>query len=139
MKLSDQSAILFEFADARSASLACDTLQELGYEPVLHESNRVHIHIEGSDLTSALEIAQANGGRLVEQADISEGALTNSAYALDAISIPAHVVNEDWVDSYVNVTDEAGGLRNWDEDADNREEFLPDSGTYDHFSGDVNI
>jgi hypothetical protein len=138
--LTDQSAILFEFSDARSAALASDTLEELGYAPVLHDNNRIHIHIEGSDLTSALEIAQANGGKLVEQSHIAEWAVTSSAYALDAVTIPAHVVNEDWVDSYATGgQEEADLLRNRDDDADYDDEFLPDAGTYDHFSGDVRI
>lgn len=140
MNLIDQSAILFEFSDARSAALASDTLEELGYAPVLHDNNRIHIHIEGSDLTSALEIAQANGGKLVEQSHIAEWAVTSSAYALDAVTIPAHVVNEDWVDSYAaGGQEEADLLRNRDDDADYDDEFLPDAGTYDHFSGDVRI
>ncbi|WP_442048269.1 hypothetical protein [Paenibacillus sp. 2TAB19] len=140
MNLTDQSAILFEFSDARSAALASDTLEELGYAPVLHDNNRIHIHIEGSDLTSALEIAQANGGKLVEQSHIAEWAVTSSAYALDAVTIPAHVVNEDWVDSYAaGGQEEADLLRNRDDDADYDDEFLPDAGTYDHFSGDVRI
>ncbi|WP_307202539.1 hypothetical protein [Paenibacillus harenae] len=138
MKLSDQNAILFEFSDARSATLASDTLEELGYAPVSHENNRIHIHIEGSDLTSALEIAQANGGRLVEQSHIADWAVTDTAYALDAVTIPAHVVNEDWVDSYgAGQQEESYLLRNRDDDADYDDEFIPDPGTYDHFSGDV--
>ncbi|MUT67777.1 hypothetical protein [Paenibacillus sp. NEAU-GSW1] len=121
------SAILFDFADASSAAIACDTLQELGYEPMMHEANRVHIHVEGADLTSALEIAQAHGGRLVEQAAIGSEAVTDTAYSLNAITIPAHVVNEDW-----NAADEeAEGLRNWNDD--NHEDFEPDDGSYDHF------
>ncbi|MFF2091655.1 hypothetical protein [Paenibacillus sp. NPDC058174] len=126
------SAILFDFADAASASVACDTLQELGYEPMLHEGNRVHIHVDGVDLTSALEIAQAHGGRLVEQASIRSEAITNTAYSLDAITIPAHVVNED-----LNMQDELDeGLHNWNDDADEyRDEFKPDDGSYNRFSG----
>ncbi|MNZ91260.1 hypothetical protein D3C78_1102370 [compost metagenome] len=133
--MSHQSALLFHFQDAQSASLACETLRELGYETVLHDGSRMHVHLEGSDLTSALEIAQAHGGQLEEQAHISDDALTNSAYSMDAISIPAHLVNEDLI--FSEETDETNGLRNWDEDADYSSEFLPDSGKYDYFSGDV--
>ncbi|MFF2483401.1 hypothetical protein [Paenibacillus sp. NPDC058071] len=121
------SAILFDFADEKSAALACDTLQELGYEPMQHEGNRVHIHVDGVDLTSALEIAQAHGGSLVEQAAIRDEAITDTAYSLNAITIPAHVVNED-------MADEEEGLRNRNEDAEEqRESFDPDDGSYDHF------
>lgn len=135
--MSANSALLFDFNDAQSAALACETLRELGYETVLHDGSRMHVHIEGSDLTSALEIAQAHGGQLAQQAQIDADAMTDSAYSLDAIAIPAHLVNEDWI-----MSDEAAypdGLRNRDEDADFNEEFLPDPGTYDHFSGDVRI
>lgn len=135
--MSANSALLFDFNDAQSAALACETLRELGYETVLHDGSRMHVHIEGSDLTSALEITQAHGGQLAQQAQIDADAMTDSAYSLDAIAIPAHLVNEDWI-----MSDEAAypdGLRNRDEDADFNEEFLPDPGTYDHFSGDVRI
>lgn len=133
----DNSALLFDFNDAQSAALACETLRELGYETVLHDDSRMHVHLEGSDLTSALEIAQAHGGQLVEQAHIHADAMTNSAYSLDAIAIPAHLVNEDWIsDGQAEYADQ---LHNRDDVADYKDEFLPDSGTYDHFSGDVRI
>ncbi|KRE35021.1 hypothetical protein [Paenibacillus sp. Soil522] len=129
------SALLFDFNDAQSAALACETLRELGYETVLHDDSRMHVHLDGSDLTSALEIAQAHGGQLVEQSHIDAAALTDSAYSLDAIAIPAHLVNEDWIsDGQAEYADQ---LHNRDDDADYKGEFLPDSGTYDHFSGDV--
>ncbi|WP_029192353.1 hypothetical protein [Paenibacillus harenae] len=130
------SALLFDFNDTQSAELACETLQELGYETVLHDGSRMHIHLDGVDLTSALEIAQAHGGQLVEQSQIESNALSNSAYALDTIPIPAHFVNEEWA-SELGEAEEAEDLRNRDDDADYGDEFLPDSGTYDHFSGDV--
>lgn len=117
--MSQHSAIMFDFSDNRSAELARDLLQELNYDPVMHSGTRLHIHVDGSDLTSALEIAQSHGGRLVEQATIEEDTLTNTAYALHAISIPAHVVNEDWVD------------------AEERERLEPDARGYNHFSGEV--
>ncbi|WP_336773819.1 hypothetical protein [Paenibacillus sp. MMO-58] len=126
------SAILFDFADSFSAALARDTLQELGYEPLMHEGNRLHIHVDGSDLTSALEIAMSHGGQLVDQSAIQNEAVTDTAYSLNAITIPAHIVNEDWVGA-----EEAADLHNWDDDADTSNEFLPDPGEYSHFSGDV--
>lgn len=117
--MQNESAILFQFSDGKSAVLACDMLQELGYTPVLHRNNLVHIHIEGKDIASALEIAQAYGGRLAGQSEIEEEKMTNSAYAMDAITIPAHVVNEDIIAAEENET------------------FMPDPGNYDYFSGDV--
>lgn len=136
--MSANSALLFDFNDAQSAALACETLRELGYETVLHDESRMHVHLDGSDLTSALEIAQAHGGALVEQSHIDADAVTDSAYSLDAIAIPAHLVNEDWPSTY-GQRDYSEGLQNRDDDADFNDEFLPDPGTYDHFSGDVRI
>lgn len=136
--MTHSSAILFEFNDTGSAALASETLQQLGYETVLHEDNQLHIHMDGNDLTSALEIAQAHGGQLVEQTAITSSSLTDSAYALDAISIPAHIVNEDLI-ALEEQGEQLAGLRNVDDDADYSDEFLPDLGTYDHFSGDVHI
>ncbi len=139
-QLSINSALLFDFNDDDSAALACETLRELGYETVLHEGSRMHVHLEGSDLTSALEIAQSHGGQLVEQAQIDADAVTGSAYSLDAIAIPAHLVNEDWASASAYAdTEFSEELHNRDDDADFNEEFLPDPGTYGHFSGDVRI
>jgi hypothetical protein len=136
--MASNSALLFDFNDDQSAALACETLRELGYETVLHEGSRMHVHLAGSDLTSALEIAQSHGGQLAEQSQIDGNAVTDSAYALDAIAIPAHMVNEDWVanEGHEELTD---GLANRDDDADYEGEFLPDPGTYGYFSGDVRI
>lgn len=126
------SAIMFDFSESGSAEMARQLLLELGYDPVMHNATRMHIHVEGGDLTSALEIAQAHGGQLVEQSDIAEEAITNSAYSLDAITIPAHVVNEDWI--------EAEDAHNRDDAAAMAEdEFVPDAGDYNHFSGDIHI
>jgi len=91
-------AILFDFEDSTSADQAFSLLQELGYDPMLHHPTRLHIHVVGEDLTSALEIVQAHGGTLVEQSEIEEDMIASTAYGLDAISIPAHLVNEDLVD-----------------------------------------
>lgn len=131
VRLSQHSAIMFDFSDNRSAELARDMLQELGYDPVMHNGSRMHIHVEGSDLTSALEIAQSHGGQLVEQAAIEEETITNTAYALNGITIPAHVVNEDWIH------EEEGELRNRDSAVIDEDGWLPDRGDYNHFSGDV--
>ncbi len=117
-------ALLIDFPDEKSARLAADTFDELGYEPCLHESGRLHIHVRNEDLTSALEIMQSYGGTIVERAPADTAALTGLAYGMDAIPIPAHTVNEDWVDAYA--TGEPGIA-----DADRG--FLPDDESYDHF------
>ncbi|MFC5651881.1 hypothetical protein ACFPYJ_22715 [Paenibacillus solisilvae] len=117
--MQDETSLLFQFGDENMAAMAAQTLEELGYEPVIRQGQEVHIHLQGSDLTSALEIAQAHGGQLAMQSPITDTVITNDAYDLDAIQIPAHVVNEDLIA------------------AEEREEFDPDDGTYGYFSGDV--
>lgn len=127
------TALLFQFPDEPMAAMAADTLMELGYEPDVRGGREVHIHLHGDDLTSALEIAQSHGGVMCGQSKLDENALTSSAYSLDAITIPAHIVNEDLI-----AREEAEmGLRNHDEDAADLEAFTPDAGTYGYFSGDV--
>lgn len=95
--MSSDVAIVFEFPDSGSADQAFSLLHELGYDPAMHSATLLHIHVINEDLTSALEIAQAHGGKLVEQARMQEEMLASTAYSLDAITIPAHLVNEDWV------------------------------------------
>ncbi|WP_116191110.1 hypothetical protein [Paenibacillus taihuensis] len=127
------TALLFQFGDANAAQLASSTLQELGYDPVIQQGSSVHIHIEGSDLTSALEIAQSHGGQLAVQSSIPDIELTNDAYNMANITIPAHVVNEDLV-----AQDETqSGYKNWDDDAPAEDDYFPDDGSYGYFSGDV--
>ncbi len=134
--MSQHAAIMFQFQDDRSAAIAYDLLQELGYDPVGHGENRVHIHVDGNDLASALEIAQANGGKLMEQSELQEERLTNTAYELDSIHIPAHVVNEDWIAAQEETE---LGLANRDEDGYDPDLFDPDAKSYSYFSGDVRI
>lgn len=137
MNVVQDTAIVFRFTDAGSCAKAFDMLEELGYEPSFlgEERTRLHIHVDETYLTSALEIAQAYGGSLEERALISEAELTNLAYRLDMIPIPAHIVNEDWTDSYANALHEPGEgddlalrdeeMRGWYDEP------------YDHFSGEV--
>lgn len=120
----EHDALMFEFRDESTARLAADTFEELGYEPRVHEGGRMHIHVRNEDLTSALEILQCHGGRIVERAPAETLSLTEEAYDLDAIPIPAHTVNEDWVDAYA--TSEPGA-----EAAESG--YRTDDGSYDHF------
>jgi hypothetical protein len=113
----DETALFFEFGDENMALKASQTLEELGYDPVIQQGRDVHIHLHGSDLTSALEIVQAHGGRLSVQSAITDAVMTNDAYNLDMIQIPAHVVNEDFIAA--------------------EEAFDPDDGSYGYFSGEV--
>lgn len=101
-------ALLIDFPGTSEARLAADTFEELGYDPCLHEGSRLHIHVRNEDLTSALEIMQSYGGSIVERAPAEAAELTGIAYGMDAIPIPAHTVNEDWVETYA--TAESGAL-----------------------------
>ncbi len=122
--------------------MAYVTLNELGYLPVKN-GDHVHIHLERGDLTSALEIAMAHGGQLCSQAALQEDAMLAGAYDMNAIPIPAHTVNEDWVDAYaMEASDELGDapqpqLRNRDEAGADDGLFDPDDRSYGFFSGDV--
>lgn len=131
--MQNDTALLFQFADSRTASLASGTFEELGYDPVIQQGNDVHIHMRGDDLTSALEIAQSHGGQLAVESSIPDIELTNEAYRMENITIPAHVVNEDWISQ----EETAEGLVNYDDDAPGENEFMPDDGSYGYFSGDV--
>lgn len=124
-------ALMIEFPDESAARLAADTYEELGYEPHLHEGGRLHIHVRGEDLTSALEIMQSCGGRLVERSQTDPAAVTNLAYGMDAIPIPAHTVNEDWVAAY------ASGETEWSPADAETESYLADDASYDHFEGEL--
>lgn len=105
--MSAHSAIIFDFQDGNSTQNAFQLLLELGYDPVRHSHTRLHIHVVNEDLTSALEIAQAYGGQLVEQEQMQEQLIANTAYGLDNIIIPAHIVNEDIISEEEDVSYES--------------------------------
>jgi hypothetical protein len=133
--------IFFEFDQEKDALLALDTLEELGYSPNLltHvERPTLHIHVDDQDLTSALEITQAHGGKLVEKKEsYSEPAAFAMAYDLeDSIRIPAHVVNEDWADDYANPEAHQMGNAILNEEEAG---FDPSTDEYDHFSPGVRL
>ncbi|EXX85066.1 hypothetical protein BG53_09640 [Paenibacillus darwinianus] len=129
-------AVQFAFADQHDAAMAFATLHELGYSPV-RNGDHVHIHLERGDLTSALEVTMAHGGQLCGQAAMDNEAVIESAYDMDAIPIPAHTVNEDLPDLYMEASGELGddGKRNRNDD-DTDGLFDPD-GSLDFFPGDV--
>jgi hypothetical protein len=140
--MKDFVPIFFEFDQTRDALLALDTLEELGYKPELLEEERatLHIHLDAQEITSAIEIAQSHGGRLVDRPQMqSEQATFAMAYDLEgSIRIPAHTVNEDWSDSYaastVNATADRDALPSEDEAA-----FDPSADDYNHFSAGIRI
>ncbi len=123
-KSMNHAALLFQFPDESQARLAGDTLEELGYEPQLHEGGRLHIHVQDEDLTSALEIVQCYAGQLMEHAPAEVVDVTNIAYGIDNIPIPAHTVNEDW-EEYYQVSNPA--------ESQVEQPFSADDGSYDHF------
>lgn len=120
----NHAALMFQFPDESQARLAGETLMDLGYEPQLHEGGRLHIHVQDEDLTSALEIVQCYAGQLLEHAPAEVVDVTDIAYGMGDIPIPAHTVNEDWEDSY-----QVAGTASFD----NEQSFSTDDGSYDHF------
>ena len=137
------SPIFFQFDSKDTAALAQDTLAELGYKAGRHSETgkpMLHVIVDRGDLTSALEIAQSFGGKLLER----EGALDASrtfdmAYDMEGmIPIPAHLVNEDWDETYVDVS--ASTFVNKSSGAYNDEgEFDPSGDDYDHFDAGVHM
>ncbi|WP_270165336.1 hypothetical protein [Paenibacillus sp. SYP-B4298] len=99
MTLHPSGSIGFEFSDPHSASLAWSMLRELGYVPDRVGERHVQLALQSGDLISALEIAMSYGGRLLERTAGDAYEMNDTAYELDqvSISIPAHMVNEDWV------------------------------------------
>jgi hypothetical protein len=101
------NAIRFDFADRRAAQQAYETLEELGYEPRLQEVGErttVYVKVERNDITSALEIAQCFGGSYVDESRFREVDAYSEAYQMEAaeeIDIPAHLVNEDLTEDYM--------------------------------------
>ncbi|HZG85025.1 DNA/RNA helicase [Paenibacillus sp.] len=93
-------AIRLQFPDMRAASEAFELLQELDYRPeIVCEGERpeLDVHIVRSDVQSALEIAHAYGGHLLEA-----GASHPAPFRLDLgeLDIPAHTVTEDFSEDY---------------------------------------
>ncbi|EGL15288.1 MULTISPECIES: hypothetical protein [unclassified Paenibacillus] len=94
--------IFFEFPQERDMRLAYDTLFELGYRPGVNASegkSTLHIHVEGQDLASAMQIAQAHAGELIDappaaEVSYSEPEAYAAAYDLDTIRIPAHLIQD---------------------------------------------
>lgn len=124
-------SIVFQFEDQRSAYDAFDTLEELGYRPTYNteeDKPKLHIHLNHSDLTSALEVAQAHGGTFIEHQEyptmtlatgverpITEQQAFQMSYNLrekehgdhgqeQETRIPAHLINEDWTDDYADIS-----------------------------------
>lgn len=129
--------IYFQFTDKKAAYQAYDTLLELDYHtkfmdhPHPEHMPTLQVFVERGDLTSALEIAQAHGGAVLEAYDSpKEPALFSSAYGLEeGLSVPAHVVNEDMAESYLT-----GNVS-----APQEDEFEPSGDGYDHFPAGIRL
>ncbi|BBI35787.1 hypothetical protein [Cohnella abietis] len=119
----NHAALMFQFPDESQARLAGETLLDLGYEPQQHGGGRLHIHVQDEDLTSALEIVQCYAGQLLEHAHAEVIDVTNTAYGMEEISIPAHIVNEDWDEGYKAA-----------DSPDSKEQWAADDGSYNHFN-----
>ncbi|OXM84932.1 hypothetical protein [Paenibacillus rigui] len=136
--------IFFEFDTEQSAAMARETLEELGYRAGVHTEMKhptVHLEVDHSELTSALEIAQAYGGRLVERED---GASELDTYAMaydeaDYIRIPAHVVNEDWDDSYATNEGAIGSEAVHSVDDEGKQPLDPSGDDYGYFDAGVHM
>lgn len=124
----NHAALMFQFPDESQARLAGETLNDLGYEPQLHEGGRMHIHVQDEDLTSALEIVQCYAGQLMEHAPAEVVDVTSIAYGMGDIPIPAHTVNEDWEESYQISESESGKNHNSDQGMS-----AADDGSYNRF------
>lgn len=116
--------IYFQFADKKSALLALDTLQELGFTGQMLEHRHpehkpiLQLTIRQGDLVAALEIAQAHGGVLMETSASAEQEVYTNAYGLDGITIPAHTVTEDLPEAYLAGDEEGGILPSYKRKAD---------------------
>jgi hypothetical protein len=144
LKLMNDTAIFFEFENERSALLAQDTLEELGYTTGFYterERPTLHVQIDGSELTSALEIVQAYGGRLLERGlTDSEAAIFAKAYNEgDFIAIPAHVVNEDWNEQYATNSDAAASDKSDLRANEDDESFDPSGDDYGYFDAGIRL
>ncbi|MVO99797.1 hypothetical protein [Paenibacillus lutrae] len=143
--------IFFEFPQEQALRLAYDTLCELGYRPGISMETAkptLHIHVEGQDLSSALQIAQASGGelRVSEAEDYQEAQLYSSAYDLDHIRIPAHLVTDPESDAEGNLREKPGFSGRSDANPDpagSYEEpqsgFDPSNDDYDGFQAGIHI
>lgn len=139
--------IYFQFAESRAAYQAMDTLHELGFRANwidhAHPEHKptLQVYIENNDLTSALEITQSFGGTLLETDEgESESQAFTSAYGLNGIPIPAHLVNEDLPEGYMSPADGDGGaFRGTTSDNSDDKPFDPSDDDYSQFSAGIHM
>ncbi|MCZ1263959.1 MULTISPECIES: hypothetical protein [Paenibacillus] len=123
----DDSELQVHFADNAALLAAQATLEELGYKPYQSGPLELYIPTDRQDTLSAVEIVQSHGGSAVF---LSE---TDGLDQFQNISIPAHLVNEDWNEGYASGTQ--GG--NPEQEMSNRDEDPTFDDSVDGFSGSV--
>lgn len=134
------SPIYFQFTDKKAALLALDTLQEIGFMSSMLEHKHpehkptLQVIVDRGDITSALEIAQAHGGRLCDTAATQEPEVYTSAYDLSGIPIPAHTVTEDLPEQYMRTEAYEAEVA-----AEERDVLDPSGDDFDHFSAGIRL
>lgn len=103
----NDAAFLVQFENEQKARGAFDMLVELGYKPNMIGGGMMDVNIERQDVTSALEIIEAYGGEVQDDSnqqvhealtpEMNQMSDTEFAY----MPIPAHTVNEDLDESYM--------------------------------------
>jgi len=97
-----EPTVRLQFRRLEEAHEAFETLQELGYRPEMAGEGcnpEIDIHIENNDVQSALEIAHAFGGHLLENGADRPARID---FDPDDVSIPAHAVTEDFSERYLS-------------------------------------
>ncbi|MEC0127730.1 hypothetical protein [Paenibacillus pabuli] len=101
------------FSDHTAMLAAQATLEELGYKPYQSGPLELYIPTDRQDPQSAVEIVQSHGGSAVFASSVED------LDQFQNISIPAHLVNEDWNEAYTNGSQTESpeqGLHNRDDD-----------------------
>lgn len=92
----DNSELQVHFSDGSALNAAKATLEELGYKPYQSGPLELYIPTDRQDPQSAVEIVQSHGGSAVFASQ------TEELDQFQNISIPAHLVNEDWNEGYAS-------------------------------------
>ncbi|WP_440116059.1 hypothetical protein [Paenibacillus sp. QZ-Y1] len=123
----DNSELQVHFSDGTALLAAKETLEELGYKPYQSGPLELYVPTDRQDTQSAVEIVQSHGGSAL---------FASPMEGLDQfqnISIPAHMVNEDWNEGYAS----GGQEGNTEQGMHNRDEDPTFDDSVDGFSGSV--
>lgn len=132
----DNSELQVHFSDPSALLAAKATLEELGYKPYQSAPLELYIPTDRQDPQSAVEIVQSHGGSAVFASSVDE------LDQFQSVSIPAHLVNEDWDENYVRGGKQAvNGGQSVDQSAAQDEHNYSNDPVYDDsadgFSGSV--